>query len=843
MKTFYSSTVDEVIRELNTDKSRGLSYKQLQENTQTYGENTIHIDIKNGVTRGILNFRELYILVIGFIVSLIFKSYIYTGVLATLILGILLYNYKKYSDKKKKTQQLSTLNYTDVNILRAGVRDKVKAEILTVGDIVFLEKGNIISADIRIIESNGLTVNERNITSNDMDVRKYNTRIDRVKTLAQINNMVFRGTRVTDGRAVGVVVGIGNDTQIGRLLNYLKVSDLRSKIIGENLGKESRGLNKDIFAFSLIWSISMYINEKYNLDATAISKEVCQNNILMIWFLAGTINVFVSEFIYNRQRSKMFKDNDIEVSDMRILERFGNTDIFFIPKLCALTQEEMNLKVLYTGDKLFEDVSKVDIKDVNIGRMLDIGILNNNATFNREENKFSGSLVDASLLKYCTERGIFKSAALAKNPSVFYVPYDQEKGISTSVNKARNNFRASVKGHVDEVLEKCKYIMIDGMERDLTDEDIERIRMIDFNISNKAYETVGFAYRSFNYEPSEDENIESNLVFVGVAGFENPKKENAKTMVQNLKEQNVLPIMITDDNKIVATRHAIELGIARGMEEVISGVELLSLEKDEFIDVLSRVRVLCRITPAIKSKIVSLFTSEEYSVVSTGENLSDIPSVILADIGISTGDRTAKLLKKMSNINIKDNILENFLVLIKEGKKLSDGVRQAWGLCRAIFFAESIIILYNSGFLGESAFDISMVLILNTIILPLVMLICFYKTKNTEAVTLTRFIVSGLLKIGAFFAIVILLRKGFNLEFSNFVAFYSILLVSSILSVSEYTIDMKKVISINIVAFVLINSIYVYSMGIFKLKEIIILGGVISFYALAELTLKKLSKI
>ena len=831
MKTFYSSTVDEVIRELNTDKNKGLSYKQLQENTDKYGENTIHIEIENGVVKEIFNFRELYLLVIGLIISLIFKQYIYTGVLATLIIGILLYNYKKYLDKKKKTQQLAALNYTDVNILRAGVRDRVKAEILTVGDIVFLEKGSIISADIRIIESNNLTVNERNITSNNLDVRKYSTRIDRVKTLSEINNMAFRGTRVISGRAVGVVVGIGNDTQIGRLLNYLKVSDLRSKIIGESLGQESRSVNNNIFIFSVIYSIGLYITKSTGY----------QENILALWFLAGTINIFVSEFIYNKQRSKKLKEDEIEVADMSILERFGTTDIFFIPKLCALTEEEMNLKIVYTSDNLFEE-NKIDVKDVNIGRMLDIGILNNNATFNREENKFTGSLVDAGLLKYCTEKGIFKSAALSKSPSVFYVPYDQEKGLSTSVNKAKRNFRANIKGHVDEVLEKCKYIMVDGMEKDLTEEDIERIRMIDFNISNRAYETVGFAYRSFNYEPSEDENIESNLVFVGIAGFENPKKENAKLMVQNLKEQNVLPIMITDDNKIVATRHAIELGVAKGMEEVISGVELLSLEKDEFIDVLSRVRVLCRITPAIKSKIISLFTSEEYSVVSTGENLSDIPSVILADIGISTGDKTAKLLKKMANINIKDNILEKFLVLIKEGKKLSDGVGQALGMCKMIFFAELFIIFFSTAFLGRNTFTTSMVLILNTVIVPLAMLIYFYESMDDE-ISAVKFVLSGVLKIATFLVLVILLKEKLNLEFANFVAFYAILLISSILKITTYTLDIKKVVGVNIGAFILINSFYIYSMKIFGVKELVIFIVIISIYALAELILKKMSKI
>ncbi|MGL4452533.1 MAG: cation-transporting P-type ATPase [Sarcina sp.] len=828
MKTFYSSTVDEVVKELNTDIIKGLSYKQLQENIQTYGENKIHIEIENGVVKEIFNFREVYLLIIGIIISLVFQSYIFTSVLATSIIANLTYNYKKYLEKKRKTQQLAALNYTDVNIIRAGVRDRVKADILTVGDIVFLEKGNIISADIRIIEANNLTINERNITSNDMDVRKYSTRIDRVKTLAEINNMAFRGTRVTAGKAIGVVVGIGNDTQIGRLLNYLKVSDLRSKIIGENLSKYSKSINNSIFICSLLTSLILY------LIKTIGYKE----NILAIWFLAGTINIFVSEFIYNWIRKKRLRENQIEVYDMRMLERFGSTDIFFIPKLSALTDEEMILKTIYTSDVIYDDMSRIDVKDVNIARMLNIGILNNNAIFNREENKFKGSLVDAGILKYCTEKGIFKSTVLAKNPEIFSVPYDVEKGLSTSLNKAKKNYRANIKGHVDEVLEKCKYIMVDGMEKELTDEEIEKIRMIDFNISNKAYETVGFAYRSFNYEPSEDENIESNLVFVGIAGFENPKKPNAKEMLKNLKKQEVLPIMITDDNKIVATRHAIELGIAKGMEEVISGVELLSLEKNEFIDVLSKVRVLCRITPAIKSKIISLFTSEGYCVVSTGENLSDIPSVILADIGISTGDKTAKLLKKMANINIKNNILERFLVLIKEGKFLSEGIGRALILCRELFFVELTLILYNAVFYNERAFTIPMVIIINTILVPIIMLIQFY-IENNDEIRLSNFIFSSLAKIIAVGLIISLAKQGIGTELSNFIAFTSIILISSIIKIDKYRDELKWIVTLCIGSVLMFVTIFTILLKAFELKSYIVIIFILIFYIIGELILKK----
>ena len=830
VKTFYSSSVDEVINELNSDKDRGLSYKQLSENVDRYGENKIKISMEKGAIRNIFKIRDFYLLLIALVVSILYKSYILSGVMVAILLVKITLRVLEYRRKKKKSEQLSSLNYTDVSIIRSGVRDTVKADILTVGDLVFLAKGNIISADIRIIEEKNLTVNERNITSVDSDVRKHSTRVERVKSLSEINNMVFRGTRVAGGSAKGIVVNIGNDTQIGRLLSYLKVSDLRSKIIGDDISLNSRFTVVILTLVCIFTTVTFLIlDNKHNSQL-----------IPLIWFLASTVNLGTTESIYFKMKKRSLNEINIDIESIEYLERLERIDVFFIPKVSALTENSMDFKVIYTSEEIIDDMKNLDTRNTNIERVLEIGILNNNSIFNREENKYSGSIIDGSILKFCNSKGIFKATILGQKPNIFNRSDD---GIRTSVNRVRKNYRASVKGYVDEVLNACKYIMSDGMEREITDADIEKIRMIDFNISNKSYETVGFVYRSFSYEPSEDENIESNLVFVGIVGFENQIKDNAKEMIQKLKNNNVLPIMITDDNKITAARLAMDLNIAKGMEEVISGVELLALEKDGFIDILSRTRVLCRITPAIKSKIISLFTSEGYSVAAVGGNLSDMPSVILSDVGIVSGEKPAKLLKKMSSFNIKENMLESFLVLSTEGIKLVEYLGQALSTYKSIFIYQLILLIYSIFMFDKIAFSTIPIVIFNILIIPLISYLEFNVEDNYASRDIIKELITVVIRVALFILAVSILKKYLDISFVSFTVMYYFIMISVLIrSIDIKNTQSKKLSIINILVFLTFIGCYVFILKSINLKGILILIGILIIYTIIELILKRWQK-
>lgn len=715
MKNFYNLNFDKVIKELNSDKFKGLGYKSLTENIEKYGRNTIELGLNKKVEISVLSickssYMAFIILVLIFNLSL--SQYLNSAILFIIILINLISKYIKIISDKKQIRDLELLNYTDVKVIRCGVKNILKAEELVVGDIIFIEKGNIVSADIRIIESDNLIINERNVTSVDFDVKKYSTRIEgKAESISDINNMAFRGTRVAEGYAKGVVVAIGNDTQLGKLLKYLKSIDKRRNSSNENFSKNIKKVNFAIALVGIIASIVLFF----------IKSMQSINIIADILFLIASTSLPAVIAIYRLLKKKEYRNKEIEINNINIIDNAKDIDIFFLDKIGSITEEEMIVQKIYTSEKMIEELSDIDLKDSNIARIIDIGILNNNSKFNSADNKYTGDLADGAMLKFATTKNIFRSALVSKYPKKFEVPYYGERRISTTLNKIKKQYRANVKGSLDEVLDKCKYIMIDGMERDLTDDDIEKIRMIDFNMSNNALITRGFAYRSFRYEPSEDENIESNLVFVGIVGFENPKKEGAKELIKKLKKEKVLPILITDDNKIIASRLGIELGISKGMEEVISGVELLSLNKDELITVLSRARILCKISPSIKSKIISMFKNDGYRIASTGENLSDMPTIVLSDVGITKGNKPANLIKKMSDVYIVDNFLEKFVLLVNESNLFEERLEKALLKCKWFMIIEIIaivlaIIFLNNFELNSFAFCIFNFLTLTIII-------------------------------------------------------------------------------------------------------------------------------
>lgn len=714
MKNFYNLSFDKVIKELNSDEIKGLSYKSLNSNIDKYGKNIIELGLNKKLEISLLGiFKSIYILfaILVLILNLSLSKYLNSGILLIIIFVELISKYIKLMKDKKQIRDLELLNYTDVKIVRCGVKNILKAEELAVGDIVFIEKGNIVSADIRIIESDNLVVNERNVTSANFNVKKYSTRIEgQVESISDINNMAFRGTRVIDGYAKGIVVAIGNDTQLGRLLRYLKSIDKRRNDSNSNLNKSINKMSNTIICIGILISIILFfVKSKDSIDIIA--------NIL---FLIASMEITSIIRAYRLFKKNDYLKKDIQINNINIIDNAKDIDIFFLDKIGSITEEEMNVNKMYTSEKLIEDLDRIDLKNVNIARIIDIGLLNNTSKFNSLNNKYTGDLADGAMLKFAAKKNIFRPMLISKFPKKFEISYDGERRISTTLNKVRKQYRASVKGSVDEILDRCKYIMIDGLERDITNEDIEKIRMVDFNMSNNELITRGFACRSFRYEPSEDENIESNLVFVGIVGFENPRKEGAKILIQNLKKEKILPILITDDNKIIASRLGIELGISKGMEEVISGVELVSLDKDELITVLSRARVLCKISPSIKNKIISMFKNDGYRIASTGENLSDMPTIVLSDVGITKGDKPANLIKRMSDVYIVDNFLEKFTMIVTDSRLFEERLKKSLIKCKYFMIVELIIIFLCVIYLNDFKLNSLSICVFNIISLSVI---------------------------------------------------------------------------------------------------------------------------
>ncbi len=806
MRKFCSLSYDEIIKNFNSDKVRGLSYKNIEINSKKFGKNKIDFSIKKEESIfTLLKSKSGWLILFSIFLTILAKQYINTFILIMILISIFIIKYIEINDYKKQIENLSDINYSDVKVVRGGIKDIVKTEELVVGDIVILNKNNIVPADIRIIKSNKLSINERNITGLDLAVEKYSAKLrERAKSLTDFNNIAFRGSRIEDGDGLGVVISVGENTQFSRILRYFKgLKERRNKIAKDN-EKAISNFKKPIIIFTLILSIGILL----------INKEDKLVVISNMWFLIASVRFINLLYIFKLIKRYDFKKENIDINNMMILDSSKDINVVFLDKIGSIAEEEMRVKTIYTSEKLIDKLDSIDLNDININRILDIAFLNNEAKFIRDENRYEGELVDIALMNFATEKRIFKTTINSKYPRIFNITYDVDKGVSTSVNKAKSQYRANVIGNVDELLEKCKFIMIDGIEREITINDIEKIRMIDFNISNNALITRGFAYRSFTYEPSEDENIESNLVFVGIIGFENPIKDTAIDLIRDIKSQKVHPILITEDNKIVANRLGISLDLTKGMDEVISGIEILSLDKNELINILSRVKILCKITPEIKTKIISLF-AESYKISSIGESLADIPSISLSDIGISKGRKAAKLLRDISDVYIRENILEKFIEIINISKDLAYKKECALNFFKRVLFMELSLVIISYLVFNESSIRFLMFYIFNIILVPLIGLMdIFNPNKNSNFNTKEILLKDGLGLSIIVFAMTIF-KEDIKVSIIGFSLLYFKLAIENLFEVKNFK-NISKVLKI----IVSLNNVLLIFSIIYYLKDL-----------------------
>lgn len=837
MNKWYNISWNRVVDILDSNIYKGLVDEQIEKRRNEYGSNQIEIVYSSDIKKNIFNTitTPWFLILISIVMfSFVAKNYLEAVVLVLIILGNLSLKYVEGTKRKKEIKALESLNYANVQVIRGGNKTFVKAEELVVGDIVYIRPQTLIPADIRIIEGEELKLNEKNLTGEGFSVEKYETMIEgRVTSISEIKNIAFRGSFVESGQGKGIVVDTGNSTQLGKILTLLNIDNQKKHSIGDKIEKQISKYYIYIGGLTLTISSLLLIKD----NSLENIKQVAQ-----LWFLMGSFGVLGVISIFIKLIKKELLKENIDLKNISIIDTIKDINVFFFDKIGSVTQENMMVKKLYTNHEI-QNVESVNGSDVNIKRMITVGILCNNAIYNVSTDTGKGDLIEIALLRFGALKEVFKGILVSKERRIFEIPYDGERRIATSLNRIGRMYRANVKGALDEVLERCTHIMIDGIEKEILEEDIEKIKQGDYQLSNEGLITIGIACRSFTYEPTESENIESNLVFVGIVGIENPIIPESENLVCILKRNYIVPILITDDNKIAATSVGKKLGFISSMEEVISGVELLSLTKEEIFGVLSKVRVFSRITPEIKSKIISIFVEDGYKVASVGENLADIPSITLSNIGIAKGDKPTALVKKMADGYIRNEYLKGFLYLLRRGKKLEVKGKDVANLALKILVYE--IFLYSIALLlwGEGILSPLEMLTLNFIIVPGILLSNAFTTREKMKLTFTHNIIDIIVDSIIIFLSLYYLSPYYSKDLICFILIVPMILINNRLNyklaIKEESINSRVPLLVS-ATFYLGALVAIYSFGgsvnYRKLPWIILILGV---YIIIELLLKK----
>ncbi|WP_308571485.1 calcium-transporting P-type ATPase, PMR1-type [uncultured Methanobacterium sp.] len=645
-------SADETLKALNSSLN-GLSSSEAQKRLLEHGKNELVEEKKAGPLMIFLEqFKEILIIIL--IVAAIAAYYVGDTIDAVVILVVVVLNavvgFIQEYRAEKAMEKLKSLVSTEAVVLRDGQEQKVLAEELTLGDIVLLEEGDKVPADLRIIESYDLLINESAMTGESLPVEKHSRTIPADEHGTE--NMAFMDTDVSSGRGKGVVVEIGMDTKIGKIAGMIQEEEeqtpLQQKIgtLGKTLGLLAVIVCSAVFVLEYLQGLPLVDNF---MTAVSLAVAAVPEGLPAILTLTLALGM-----------QRMAKSNAI-VRKLLAVETLGSCNVICTDKTGTLTLNQMTVR-------------DVRVKDPEM--VYTIAALCNNAT--QSEGKLLGDPTDASLLVYAAENGYNRKELEKKNPRLLELPLDSTRKRMTTVNQIGNDRYVLVKGAPEVLMQKCSQIEGDNRVCSITDEDIETT-MKDLNeMTGKALRVLGFAYRKLG--PEEDledkESLEKNLVFAGLVGMMDPPREEAKQAIARAKKAGIKVVMITGDHKDTAVAIAREIELTDNEEIVaLTGSDLDQLSDQEFENMVDDVRVYARVFPEHKVRIVETLKKKGHIASMTGDGVNDAPALKKAAIGVAMGSGT-DVAKESADMLLQDDNFATIVQAVREGRTIFDNIRR-----------------------------------------------------------------------------------------------------------------------------------------------------------------------
>lgn len=813
MKTWYNSSWNEVVKKLKSDFKYGLTEDKVKESREVFGDNkNLNLKNKNFIILFFKHMLKLHCVLAIFISVLLiyinnFKAAVF--LCGTTVLFVLLYAFKDYKNENR-LNKLRSIAPHKADVVREGKLLTLNSEELVVGDIVYVEKGDIVPADLRIMQCENLKVKESAITGDISLVEKYETKIEDKELLpSDMKNILFKSSFVIDGSAKGIVVAVGENTEIGKMTENLLKENHERTLLEENISNIINFMSK-IFILCLV-GIGLYAI----YGKTSLSQFI--NLIFIIYLTIVPVHIIFIIDILSFIIRKHMKRAEITIEGLSSMQTLSEINVLLINKVGALTKESMFVSKLFCGENIIDaDLENIEENKDNVDRMITIGLLCNDANVDRDGKVYKGDITERAIIEYGRKNFLYKNVLEKEQERIFTVPYDGDKKIKTTLNRIEDKYRANVVGSVDKLLERCTHIMKNGMEVEITLKDILSIRDADLALSKEGLHVIGFAYRNFNYEPSVNENIESNLVFVGLMGLNNPLKENAIESIDYCKRLAIKPVVITEDNKIAANSFGKKIGILNQNDMVLSGVEIDNMDDGDIEKVVEKVGIYSKISSKNKWKICCEFEKLGYNVAVTGNRFTDLPSFRASKIGIAAGKECTQITKNMGDIFIKDKSFMKLLALIDKGRKLIRNINNIIFFNLVISIIEFLSITTISVFFKHMSVDFTKILWINFIGLMLNSLLIYSQSENIKESTYNRVYMdkrifnrftSGIILYIAYVSI--LLITSFAIQKNKGVAvgeesLFAILYISLIIF-SFYFIEIKNVVKnkISLLIFIL----------------------------------------
>ncbi len=568
-------------------------------------------------------------------------------------------------------EALKKLSSPESTVIRDGKRFKIKSEDLVPGDIVVLEEGDTIGADLRLIEAVNLKANESSLTGESVPVEKDSSiTFSNTVAIGDRVNLAFMSTPVTYGRGMGVVVATGMDTQIGKIAKALDDEEE-----GETpLQKSLDNLSKILGLITLIVVIAVLIvdiiwifveGNGSNVEAwiEAVLSSIALAVAAIPEGLAAVVTIVLSIGV-----QRMVKVNTV-VRKLNSVETLGAVQIVCSDKTGTLTQNKMTVVQAYVDGKYFVQDDFKEITEENGLKLLATGMsLCSNATV--DEGLF-GDPTEIALVAFANEFDLHKSFIEGKTPRIDELPFDSVRKMMSTKHTLENGKTITyTKGALDSILARTVKILENGVERPITQEDFDKINAANKYFSDKALRVLALSYNN------KDKIDEEDLVFVGLVAMIDPARPEAKPAVQIFKNAGITTVMITGDHKDTAFAIARDLGIVETIDQCMLGSDVDKLSPEELQEACKKTRVFARVSPENKVQIVKAFQANGNICAMTGDGVNDAPSLKAADIGIAMGITGTDVAKGAADMVLTDDNFASIEKAVEEGRGIYANIKK-----------------------------------------------------------------------------------------------------------------------------------------------------------------------
>ncbi|WP_027632955.1 calcium-translocating P-type ATPase, PMCA-type [Clostridium hydrogeniformans] len=667
---WFNQNTDEVISHFQSDAVNGLTSEEAKKRLEKYGKNKLITKKKKSVIQMLLAQLKdtmIYILLGAAVISAIMGDFNEAIIIVLVVMLNAIIGVAQESKAEKALEALKKLSSPKALVIRDKVTIEISSEDVVPGDIVVLDAGRYIPADLRLIQSANLKIEESALTGESVPSDKFNDTIVEEKVpLGDQKNMAFTSTLATYGRGIGIVVATAMETEIGKIAKMLEneeneMTPLQKKL--EELGKVL-GLGALIIC-GIIFIISLFQKRPlFEMLLTSISLAVAA-------IPEGLPAVVAIVLAMGVQR--MIKENAI-VRKLPAVETLGSVNIVCSDKTGTLTQNKMTVTKFYTNSKL-NNIENFNVSDSTEKLLLENLILCNDATYS--SNNSTGDPTEIALLEAGIKFNLSKDDLEVSNKRVNEIPFDSDRKLMTTVNKYNESFRVFTKGAIDNILKISKAVYVNGEILPLTEELKNTIMASSNQMSNDALRVLGAAFKDIESHNVNLEDLEKDLILIGMVGMIDPPRLEVKDSISLCKKAGISTVMITGDHKNTAFAIAKELGIASDLDQCMSGADLDNFSEEELKNKISSLKVFARVSPEHKVKIVKAFKANGNIVSMTGDGVNDAPSLKAADIGVAMGITGTDVAKGAADMVLTDDNFSTIISAIEEGRNIFNNIKKS----------------------------------------------------------------------------------------------------------------------------------------------------------------------